>query len=329
MRDRTKIGSRTPSPVCREDLSRLRQADDEIIAVLCSDLHLSHNPPILRSAEPDWYAAMQRPLEELSDVANGLPVLCAGDVFDKWNPPPELINFAIKSLPANVYAVPGQHDMPNHRYEDLGRSGYGTLVLARKITNIPPNPLVIKNGIVLFGWPWGKDISPLANYYPDKDVINLAVVHQYVWGPPSTRYKGAPKEASLHNFSKKVLGYDAVVIGDNHRGWCNLKFINCGTFMRRKSDELDYDPQIGLLHRSGKITPYLLDCSEDEYIDLGEELSLGKQTEEFLNSIYNLTEQSLDFVAALQRLITDKAVSQQARAILERAIDHARDHHHT
>ena len=39
---------------------------NKVIAILSADWHLSHHPPVWRSAEPDWYAAMQRPLEEVS-----------------------------------------------------------------------------------------------------------------------------------------------------------------------------------------------------------------------------------------------------------------------
>src|SRR4051812_12555947 len=70
----------------------------KVNSLWCSDIHLSHKPPIARSAEPCWYSAMQRQLDELRSVALELdvPIFVAGDIFDRWNPPPELINFAIR-----------------------------------------------------------------------------------------------------------------------------------------------------------------------------------------------------------------------------------------
>ena len=41
----------------------------KVLAILCSDIHLSHNAPVARSAEPDWYIAMKRPLDEIADLA--------------------------------------------------------------------------------------------------------------------------------------------------------------------------------------------------------------------------------------------------------------------
>jgi hypothetical protein len=44
------------------------------IAIFCSDIHLSLMPPVYRMNEPDWVAAMQKPLDELNGLAT------------KWNP---------------------------------------------------------------------------------------------------------------------------------------------------------------------------------------------------------------------------------------------------
>ena len=94
------------------------------VALVCSDIHLCHTRPTSRSAEPDWYEAMARRLHQVDEIASyqQVPVLCAGDVFDRWNSPPELINFAIKNMPP-MWAVPGQHDLPHHRLDEVHRSG--------------------------------------------------------------------------------------------------------------------------------------------------------------------------------------------------------------
>ena len=110
-----------------------------VVAIACADIHLQHTAPICRSGEPDWYAAMARPLEELRGLQENYdcPILCAGDVFNHWNNcPPELINWAIKHLP-KMYAIPGQHDLPQHRLDDVRKSAYWTMVEAGVIENLP------------------------------------------------------------------------------------------------------------------------------------------------------------------------------------------------
>ena len=112
----------------------------DVIAVLCSDIHLSLKCPVARSAEPNWLEATKRSLDELRSVAeeHNAHVVVAGDIFDRWNSPPEIINFAIENLP-NCYAIPGQHDLPNHRYEEIERSAYYTLIKAGIIENLNPD----------------------------------------------------------------------------------------------------------------------------------------------------------------------------------------------
>ena len=37
-----------------------------VVAILCSDIHLSHRPPACRTGERDWYEAMARTLDKLA-----------------------------------------------------------------------------------------------------------------------------------------------------------------------------------------------------------------------------------------------------------------------
>ena len=112
--------------------------EDEVIAIVCSDIHLSHKPPLARSGEPDWYVAMARPLNELRGLHSdyGVPVVIAGDIFDRWNSPPELIRFALDNLPKGAWVIPGQHDLPYHDYGALNRSALGVLIKADWVPNL-------------------------------------------------------------------------------------------------------------------------------------------------------------------------------------------------
>ena len=60
-----------------------KRKPSDIAAILVADIHLSHSPPVARSAEENWYEAMARPLNQLRNLAEKwrAPVICAGDVF--------------------------------------------------------------------------------------------------------------------------------------------------------------------------------------------------------------------------------------------------------
>ncbi len=80
-----------------------------VLAILCSDLHLSLKHPLIRIKEPDWMQAQKRVLLQITAIATKYqaPVVFAGDLFDRWDSPAELITFALSYLPDPFYAIPG------------------------------------------------------------------------------------------------------------------------------------------------------------------------------------------------------------------------------
>lgn len=312
------------------------------IAILCSDWHLSERAPVARAAEPDWFEAQARPLREIRELAMSrgkmgaatasIPVIAAGDIFDRWNASPAVINFAIETMPT-VYAVPGQHDLPNHNMAEIKRSAYWTLVEAGKVidiggTDVKYNirPISVANGQVLFlfGFPWGSEPAPL-----DKKNwaggLALAVIHQYVH-TATTGYPGAPDEQKLSKALPGLMGYNAAVFGDNHKGFLTggpgygdtdtmPPIMNCGTLMRRKQDEREYRPQVGILHSDGSIERHFLDVSEDKFSDPVEVAIPTRNpfANELLQDLRELEADSLDFRVAVMRAMDSNDVSESVR----------------
>jgi hypothetical protein len=259
----------------------------QVLAVLCSDIHRSHTPPVFRATEPDWYAAMNRPLIQVVDAANkhGVPLVIAGDIFDRWGSPAATINSTmeiLKSVTAGCFAVPGQHDLANHLYSDIRLTAYWTLVESGVVMNLEPgyprHVYIEDDGqgyeLAMYGFPWGFPVEPLnrpERVKTDPPIVYLAVVHQYVWIDQNTSYPGAPDEGKVGGLKKRLKGFDAAVFGDNHIGFSatvgDTSVINCGTFLIRKSDEIGYRPRYGLLMSDGSIVVKYLRVSEDLYAD--------------------------------------------------------------
>ena len=319
------------------------RSEDEVLAILLADIHLSLKPPLWRSAEEDWLEVQAKVLCEVDWLQEkyGCPVICAGDIFDRsrkiadgWNASAELINFAIKYLPDNMYAIPGQHDLPNHQYIDIDRSAYWTLVKAGKIKNIPPIPqehydiTIIDKRLALFGFPPGYEILP-NEVNNESCILDIAVIHDYVWIPGHS-YPDAPKEKRLGqtSFDKKWLGYDVLVYGDNHKGFTHKigtsTVFNCGTLMRRKSDEIDYRPQVGLLLADGSVVPHYLDISQDKYldtVDLAEKERSNLDMTEFFNELEKLGKTALDFKEAMKEYFAGGKTSSEAKQIILEAME--------
>lgn len=309
------------------------------IALLCADIHLSLNPPVVRSAEPNWFDAMRRPLDQIrvlqDEMSEGrdrnIPVLCAGDVFDRWNSGPELINFALDALPDEMWCVPGQHDLPLHNYDDVCKSAYWTLVAAGKIIDM--NWVTDKGHYtedsVVFGYPWNHALDR-----PDKlhaDRRNVAVIHRYCW-TGTFRHPNAGEDGHCSEFQEQMKGFDLLVCGDNHqtffkRGSDGLPSVwNCGSLMRRKSDEIVHRPSVGILMSDGTVKRHALDCSEDKFLEdvaVRELLHARIDLTEFIDELSGMESMDVDFVEVVHRFLSSHRVDKDVARLILEVVEHA------
>ena len=296
-----------------------------ICGAFCSDLHLSDVPPGFRSNEPDWFAAMSRPLEEIRVVQEkyGCPVIYPGDIFDIPEPTPELINFACQNLPCG-YAIPGQHDLRNHRLSGICKSAYWTLVEAGVIRHLEYGIPYGVGQLQLWGFPWGTKLFPLKKSSGSL-VFDIAVVHKYIWAKDAC-FHGAPEEAWVKNLTDAFLGYDAVFVGDNHKGFQYKQVVNCGTMMIRSSNEVDYQPSMALLHEDGSITRHYFDTSKDVYQSRKKQKTEknnetgGLDTTSLFQKLDGLSQTKVDFEEVLKTEMERRGTSKEVGDLIYAAI---------
>lgn len=277
-----------------------------VIAILCSDIHLSHKPPIARAAEESWYEAMARPLKQLRELAHkfDVQIICAGDIFNKYNPTPELINFAIENLPL-MLAICGQHDIRHHDLLSIRESALCTLMKAKRIISLNYyNNYWFHDDVVLHGFPWGVELKPVEL---EPNIMQIAVVHSYCW-MRNRSYPNAPKEQHVVHYQRKLKGFDLAVFGDNHNHFYHdvhkPNIYNCGCLIRRRFDEREYEPSVGLLYSNGHAERHKLDCSEDKWSDYTEikvAAEAAIDMHQFISELDSLENDSFDFVEAVKR----------------------------
>lgn len=302
------------------------------IAVLCADLHLSLTPPPARAGEKNWVEAMARPLGELQEAAEeggGIPILCAGDVFDRWNAPAELLNIADRIVPAPLYAIPGQHDLPLHNLADIERSAYWTLHIMNRLQHIAwrsGDTMKLGNGEADVQFvPWGEEIPPA----PEGRQTHILITHRYVWAEGAS-YPGADESGHIKPLSKTLKGYAVAVFGDNHKGFTSTTpdgtvVFNCGGMMRRKSDEADYCPGYGLLFSDGTVERRYFDTSKDVFTPVTESSPLlaAGSFDKFLSSLSELQTAVPDFPTVLRRLSERPTTPDGVRKVIQEVLENA------
>lgn len=320
-----------------------KPADPVVIAVLISDCHFSICKPKARAGTHDqWMATQEAHLREAmkSAESHDATLVIAGDIFDTWNEPVELVTMiasAMSDYQCPVYMIPGQHDLPYHELHEIDRAAIFNLCMAargmRKRTDVylvgGAMPLH-DSGWWIYGAGWGQPFDyqtamsavRLEDAAEDKNILLCA--HKYIYSGQSTAHPGAKKEDCSHALPMRdaLAGYTACVFGDNHIPFQDDIVYNHGAFIRRKSDERKIHPELGLLHGDGHIerSPMrapgsdLWHDGEEEYIPFQNESVCGELMGEFAESVKALAaDETVDFRAACNRLLGTSKLSTAAK----------------
>jgi hypothetical protein len=104
--------------------------------------------------------------------------------------------------------------------------------------------------------------------------------------------------------------------------------FNCGTLMRRKSDEEDYKPQVGLLFSDGTVQPHYLDVSQDKHLTAEEYKTAEQAIEEIditeiATELKKLGTSALDFADAMKRVCKRTQAEKAVVQIIDKAMENA------
>lgn len=219
---------------------------DKPLFLACADVHICENAPSFRSEEPDWFAAQARQLEWLGQMMEKyeVPLVIAGDIFDRAQGSTRLVNFIADHFPKAI-ACPGNHDLPYHSLDRLDLSSYGSLLRMGKIDGVGGIKRIRVHGheVAFHLFPYGEPLHPCES----AGDINVAVIHHFVWVGDSPLSKFMP-DCELGMLLEQMPGYDYYVFGDNHEPFHVDNVINCGSFFRRKKGDEDYQPTVPLVY---------------------------------------------------------------------------------
>jgi DNA repair exonuclease SbcCD nuclease subunit len=253
-------------------------------AILTADWHLMERNPVCRK---DDYCHTQ--LEKVIQIYRlsreyGCPVLVAGDLFDRWKPSPYLLRQAINVTSGiKIFAIPGNHDLPQHVLELVDKSGIGVLDASFDF-NVMVNPKSFvreaSRPFVVHPFPFGT--LPDENYAKNvlkQDVVNVALLHKFTYAP-GDKPVFADTTQSATRLLKACKGFDLVVVGDNHQSFVVERrgqvLVNPGSIGRLTADQESHVPKVYLWNaEENKVISCPLKCSDDvisrEHIEKEEE----------------------------------------------------------
>ena len=209
--------------------------------VLMSDMHLRFDRPVCRT--DDYVQAQTNKLKYVRDYIfkNIIQyVLHGGDLFDYWKASPELINYAMQNLPHQVITAAGQHDLPQHSMDLIGKSGIGVLRESDYIymgaVNHEQKTLNCNIQVVNFG-------GTVPTCIERTKEPHILIIHKFLW---DTKTPFSDAQSNAEAFLRKHDCFDLILSGDNHTPFVlqdgHRLLVNPGSMMRMESSQKDYEP---------------------------------------------------------------------------------------
>jgi hypothetical protein len=320
-------------------MSPVRQVDSQVCGLFISDIHWSEEAPRARRAEENWMKVQERYIKQLWEIqeTHDVPIFIVGDLFNKWDSKPYLISSLISWLKGMyIFAIPGNHDLPNHSYLELQKSAYWTLVEAGAINHMIPGGTHTIGPMVIHPYPYGFPVKPCPKPASPHICLDVVLIHSFIW-TEKTGHKGADDSHKLGAWLKKLEGYDVAVFGDNHKpffynpkpGVHHPVVLNCGTFMRRHSDEVDISPAVGILKTDGTMTRQFLDVRKDVFTDLDTEIKklesvIQEELAEFAADLGSMQADRISFAKTVIRWCQGADVPDKVKQILLEVVKHGK-----
>ncbi|AGB41542.1 DNA repair exonuclease [Halobacteroides halobius DSM 5150] len=231
--------------------------------LVMSDTHIRGTTPSRRT--DNFKKTLINKLQEVKEIAQEEKIdfiLHAGDVFDRPNPAPSVVNDFLKvlsSYPIPIYVVAGNHDLYGHNPDTLSRTMLGVLINSG-VLNLIEEPITLtkdKLKLQLSGKHFDYNVDTDGSAYminKEQEVdYALHMIHGMLLDRPFfdqgyTLIEDVTTEA------------DIIISGHYHLGFGEqefngTKFVNPGSLVRMSADikEINRQPQVAIIELDSEI----------------------------------------------------------------------------
>ena len=184
--------------------------------ILSSDWHLREDVPICR--KDDFYESQWKDVDHVSYLQRmwNIPVILPGDLFDHWKPSPKLLSDTMRHIPKKLYAVYGNHDVPQHNLDLAEKCGMFTLVTSGHVNllNDTDTEFVVAQDGLKPCYTIGSSWNELPTTDDFTYGMSMLAWHVEVYQGTNPYVNGKPSRAA--QLLKDYPNFDLIVTGDNH-----------------------------------------------------------------------------------------------------------------
>lgn len=314
-------------------ISQSRKAE----LIFTADWHIRPDVPMCR--KDDFVETMKNKIIFIFELAqtHECPIVIAGDIGHRSgdkNWPNWLLEWFINQVitrDITIWAIPGQHDLPNHSLNRIDESGFGVLYAANAITLLDEESILASSpneSIFVYGFPWGMNLkmNEMVNNH-----ISIAVTHQMIIDEPLWPGQEAPQWKSV---LRKHKHFDVIVSGDNHQPFVgklgNRILVNPGSLMRTTAIQTTHKPRVYLWYsESNSVQPVFIPIKPSaEVMDLDYLENQKKREEreiEFISRLKETDEDSdLDFESSVKRAMEDNKLKKRTQEMVLESLEESK-----
>lgn len=294
----------------------MRRAD----SIVTGDWHLRETTPVcfVGDFEEEQWEAVDKvhKLQQIHDC----PVIHTGDLFEHWKPSPYLLSKTMEHLPLKFWTVYGNHDLPQHSFEERHRCGIYALEKAGFLK-------------VMEGTHWGDfpEKASHAIHIPIHPIGSHNIINILVWHVMN--YQGRkpwpgctdPSAASL---LRKYPDYDAIFTGHNHKPFVETYqgrlLVNPGSLTRQNADQIDFKPRVYLYYAdTNTVEPVYLPIQDDaisrSHIERDEERN--DRIEAFITKLDGDWVAGMSFEANLEAFLQAHSIRETVKQKIYKALE--------
>lgn len=272
--------------------------------IAAADIHLQLKPPRCRTeSEADWLEYQRRILRFIVDTANEQndDLYLVGDIFDKAVSSPAMVRMFIEEmsrLRGTCYIMAGNHDLPEHSFDELYRSSYGVLEAMGhhpefRIKSISESG----HAYVPFG-----GVKPIGN-----KENGILFVHQFIVESNDDIIPGMTA-TTARTLAGDYPEFDLIICGDNHHSFRkNVKgqtILNCGCVSKRNIDFKDAELCIWRINEEEGLEIQRIPIPDTSVLVRDAAVEAKKESEEKFSELVALLKETgamtLDYVANLR-----------------------------
>ena len=227
-----------------------------------TDTHIRERKPTCRTDDSYLDTQLGKLRFALDHLDNDYTIcLHSGDLGDS-NPMSEFVKWNLIDTLGDCefddddfYVVAGQHDLENHSLNSINRTSLGLLTADHTLRLLNKEVIVIKRPneqvvIRIYPCSYGEEIPKPKTYEdnPGYKVYNILLMHRMMIDTPL--FPGQ-RATNAEFFFNRHTEFDLILTGDNHQRIIykddGRMFINGGSMMRAKSNQVDYKPAFSII----------------------------------------------------------------------------------